>query len=640
MRFFRRFNKQRIFIILCLIVVSVNTPSLLLSSHRLRHLGYDASKEFVGDLAILKHKIEVQALSAVQQEEVGSLKEPILDVYRDGNQTSAVSLDTIDKNDTLGQPKNVRLVGNDVTTHDAKKESLVTTHDATVTTHDTKNESSVTTHDAKNESSVTTHDAKKESQPSLQEKTLATAREKALEKSRLKEIQHGQNVHSHPRRVLDERVKEIKDQLIRAKAYLNFVPAGGNSNFMKEIKLRIKELERAAGDVSKDSDLSRRAIQKMKAMRSTLSKASKMFPECSAMVKKLRAMTYNAEEQLRSHKNQASFLVNLAGRTTPKGLHCLSMRLTTEYFALQPEEQELPNQHKFQNPDLHHFAVFSDNVLACSAVVNSTVSTSTAPEKIVFHIVTDSLNLPAMTMWFLLNPPGKATIQIQSIDSFDWLSNKDILQNQESLDPRYTSPLNHLRFYLPDIFPSLNKIVLLDHDVVVKRDLSGLWRINMKGKVNGAVETCLEGDPSFRQMDMLINFTDPMVATKFDMKSCTWAFGMNIFDLQDWRKRNLTGLYHKYLKLGSNRPLMKAGTLPIGWMTFYKHTRAIDRRWHVLGLGYDSGVKLSEIEQAAVIHYDGVMKPWLEVGIQKFKPYWKKHVRYEHPFVQRCNIHD
>lgn len=166
-----------------------------------------------------------------------------------------------------------------------------------------------------------------------------------------------------------------------------------------------------------------------------------------------------------------------------------------------------------------------------------------------FHIVTDSLNLPAMTMWFLSNPPDKATIQIQSIDMFDWLLNKDTLQKQESLDPRYTSPLNHLRFYLPEIFPYLNKIVLLDHDVVVKRDLSGLWHINMNGKVNGAVETCLEGEPSFRRMDMLINFTDPMVATKFDAKSCTWAFGMNLFDLQEWRKRNLTGLYHKYLEL-------------------------------------------------------------------------------------------
>lgn len=76
------------------------------------------------------------------------------------------------------------------------------------------------------------------------------------EKSRPKEVR--QNVQSHPRRVLDERVKEIKDQLIRAKAFLNFAPAGSNSNFVKEIKLRIKDLERAAGEVSKDSDLSRR----------------------------------------------------------------------------------------------------------------------------------------------------------------------------------------------------------------------------------------------------------------------------------------------------------------------------------------------------------------------------------------------
>lgn len=54
------------------------------------------------------------------------------------------------------------------------------------------------------------------------------------------------------------RVKEIKDQLIRAKAFLNFAPAGSNSNFVKEMKLRIKDLERATGDVSKDSDLSKR----------------------------------------------------------------------------------------------------------------------------------------------------------------------------------------------------------------------------------------------------------------------------------------------------------------------------------------------------------------------------------------------
>lgn len=56
----------------------------------------------------------------------------------------------------------------------------------------------------------------------------------------------------------DKKVKEMKDQLVRAKAYLNFAPPSSNSHFVKELKLRIKELERAMGDAKKDSDLSRR----------------------------------------------------------------------------------------------------------------------------------------------------------------------------------------------------------------------------------------------------------------------------------------------------------------------------------------------------------------------------------------------
>ncbi|MCD7451289.1 hypothetical protein HAX54_010809 [Datura stramonium] len=593
MRLFRRCTRISI---LALLAISVFTPVFLLS-FRLKNLNSDASRDFVEDLSILKHRIDVQANSAIQQEEVEALKGPHLIVYRDGDHSSSVSSD---ENDKLDKAENVILLQNNGTAYG---------EDGKI-------------------------------QQNLSEQKLSSYREK--EKSRSKGVQHSRSIQSHPQRPLDEKVKEMKDKVIRAKAYLSFAPPGSNSHFVKEIKLRIKELERAMGDVTKDSGLSRRAIQKMKAMDGTLLKASRIYPDCSAMVNTLRAMTHNAEEQLRSQRDQTSFLVQLAARTTSKGLHCLSMRLTTEYFALQPEERKLPNQHKLKDPDLYHFAVFSDNVLACSVVVNSTVSTAKDPEKIVFHIVTDSLNLPAMSMWFLMNPPGKATVQIQSIDSFEWFSTKynEDLQKQKGLDPRYTSALNHLRFYLPDIFPCVNKIVFLDHDVVVKKDITRLWQINIKGKVNGAVETCVEGEPSFRRMNMFINFTDPSVATRFNANTCTWAFGMNVFDLQEWRKRNLTMLYHKYLDQGSKRPLLKAGSLPIGWMTFYKHTHALDKTWHLLGLGYDSGVTRAEIKQASVIHYDGVMKPWLDIGIQKYKPYWNKHVSYEHPYLQQCNLHE
>lgn len=71
-------------------------------------------------------------------------------------------------------------------------------------------------------------------------------------------VWHGQNVQASLSRISDEKVKEMKDQVIRAKAYLNFAPSGSNSHLVKELRLRIKELERAVGDATKDSDLSRR----------------------------------------------------------------------------------------------------------------------------------------------------------------------------------------------------------------------------------------------------------------------------------------------------------------------------------------------------------------------------------------------
>lgn len=111
-------------------------------------------------------------------------------------------------------------------------------------------------------------------------------------------------------------------------------------------------------------------------MEVTLSKANRVYPDCNAMVKKLRAMTYNAEEVVLARKKETTFLVQLAGRTTPKGLHCLSMRLTAEYFALEPEKRKLPIAKDLHGADSFHFAVFSDNVLACSVVVQSTIATA------------------------------------------------------------------------------------------------------------------------------------------------------------------------------------------------------------------------------------------------------------------------
>lgn len=91
---------------------------------------------------------------------------------------------------------------------------------------------------------------------------------------------------------------------------------------------------------------------------------------------------------------------------------------------------------------------------------------------------------------------------------------------------------------------------------------------------------------------------------------------------------------------GRRRQSWKAGSLPLGQLTFYNHTLALDRRWHVVGLGQDPDIGRTEIEMAAVIHYTGYMKPWLEIGIPRFRGYWNKFLKYNQPYFQQCNIHE
>ncbi|MED6200397.1 hypothetical protein PIB30_084627 [Stylosanthes scabra] len=102
------------------------------------------------------------------------------------------------------------------------------------------------------------------------------------------------------------------------------------------------------------------------------------------------------------------------------------------------------------------------------------------------------------------------------------------------------------------LFPSLNKVVFLDDDIVVQTDLTPLWDIDMKGKINGAVETCNGGDHNklvmSKRFKNYLNFSHPLISNNFDPNQCAWAYGMNIFDLEAWRKTNISFTYHYWIE--------------------------------------------------------------------------------------------
>ncbi|XP_010523706.1 PREDICTED: polygalacturonate 4-alpha-galacturonosyltransferase [Tarenaya hassleriana] len=460
----------------------------------------------------------------------------------------------------------------------------------------------------------------------------------------------------------DSNVRLMRDQIIMARVYSGIAKLKSKFDLFQDLQVRIKESQRALGELTSDADLPRSAPDKIRAMGQVLSKAKEQLYDCKLVTGKLRAMLQTADEQVRSLKKQSTFLAQLAAKTIPNPIHCLSMRLTIDYYLLPLEKRKFPQSENLENPNLYHYALFSDNVLAASVVVNSAITNAKDPSKHVFHLVTDKLNFGAMNMWFLLNPPGKATIHVENVDEFKWLNSSycPVLRQLESAamreyyfkadhpttlssgssnlkyrNPKYLSMLNHLRFYLPEVYPKLDKILFLDDDIVVQKDLTPLWEVDLKGKVNGAVETCGE---SFHRFDKYLNFSNPHIARNFNPNACGWAYGMNMFDLKEWKKRDITGIYHKWQNMNENRTLWKLGTLPPGLITFYGLTHPLNKAWHVLGLGYNPSIDKKEIENAAVIHYNGNMKPWLELAMSKYRPYWTKYIKYDHPYVRRCNL--
>ena len=187
---------------------------------------------------------------------------------------------------------------------------------------------------------------------------------------------------------------------------------------------------------------------------------------------------------------QSATFGQLAAEAVPKSLHCLSLRLVTKWAAderLRGKVRAMQGSFapKLTDNNLYHFCVFSDNVLGASVVINSTIINSQHPERLVFHVVTDALNDGAMKTWFALNDFKGVAIEIRNVESFTFLNATYVPVLKQLQDaatqsyyfrsnsqgggeaqktalkfrnPKYLSMLNHLRFYIPEVYPMLKKV--------------------------------------------------------------------------------------------------------------------------------------------------------------------------------------
>lgn len=180
----------------------------------------------------------------------------------------------------------------------------------------------------------------------------------------------------------------------------------------------------------------------------------------------------------------------------------------------------------------------------------------------VFHVLTDEQNYFAMKLWFLRNTFKVATVQVLNVEHLKLENHnkasllrlslpEEFRVSFHSVDglpvapvrTEYISTFSDSHYLLPDIFRNLKKVVVLEDDVVVQKDLSALWSLDLGGKVNGALQICA------LKLGQLKKY---LGENSYNKNSCAWVSGLNVIDLVRWRELDLTETFQKLAQEVSN----------------------------------------------------------------------------------------
>lgn len=169
------------------------------------------------------------------------------------------------------------------------------------------------------------------------------------------------------------------------------------------------------------------------------------------------------------------------------------------------------------------------------------------------------------------------------------------------------TPHNFVRFLYPSVLDFLDKVVHLDSDVVVKRDVADLYnKLNNSYALAAVPRTQIPLGTYFSRTHRWYPvFSWPSFNAGVVVYNLAYLRGMkpNMLDsIQALHQENVDGTMWRH---GSQPPLL---------LMFYDKVQWIDEKWNVDGLGYRNR---TDVDDAFILHWTGPLKPWREDGHNK-----------------------
>lgn len=186
------------------------------------------------------------------------------------------------------------------------------------------------------------------------------------------------------------------------------------------------------------------------------------------------------------------------------------------------------------------------------------------------------------------------------------------------LNREWISIATYYRLFITEILPNdISKIIYLDSDIIVNKDIKELWNHDITGYIAGAIED-ENSIPNHKRLGLSNNHI-------------YFNAGVLVLNLSKLRNFNLKNKSFEYLKKNINKIRMQDQDILNGVLE--NNTLMLPLKFNtnttIFYQAYKNSHNYSDIDATraqndnVIIHYTGSYKPWLHPEFEHSEPFWK-----------------